>query len=100
MSYLIYYYGSDLNDNCFSFIPQRSFTSYENGVKKGYDKLPKNIQKKVDGSGKLTKADSNVIQRLEEMREDLKKEPKERRGKLDDVREGYEMLSRLNKRFG
>jgi hypothetical protein len=49
MTNLVYWYGAYADPlHAFSFIISSKLVSYKDGVKKGYDKLPKALQKKLD----------------------------------------------------
>lgn len=79
LDYLVFHYGSDDPLDCYSFIPQDEFKSYETGLAEGYDKLPESIQKKVDAGQELTEDEQMRVRGLEQMKEDAAKEPSERK---------------------
>lgn len=79
--YLVYYYQND-GDNCFGVVSQSSFTPYERELKKGskgFTKLPKRIQTKLDNGEELTFHDEITIEGYREMEEDLRKDPLDRK---------------------
>jgi hypothetical protein len=92
MTNLVYWYGAYADPpNAFSFIVSSKLVSYNDGVKKGYDKLPKAMQKKLDaGDGKPLPAGlKQEVRALEEMKQDLEKEPHARTGLLLASEENY-----------
>lgn len=74
----------------YSFINSTNIISYEEGVKKNFDRLKPKVQKKVDSNKKLTKSETLTMNGLIEMREDLKKPPRDRRGYAPEFKEAYE----------
>jgi len=71
MEYLVYHYGATDPDDCYSFISQENFKSYEDGVAEGLDKLPNYMQVKVDAGEKLTEDEEIRVRGLKEIQEDL-----------------------------
>jgi hypothetical protein len=56
---------------------------YENGTKKGHDKVSKATQKKLDAEKPLTSQETMFVVGVAEMKKDLTEEPSDRRGYLD-----------------
>ena len=98
MTNLLYWYGAyDDVKNAYSFVASSKLVSYENGLKKGYNKPSKAIQKKIDEGKKLSPAQEQLLKGLEEMREDKEKDPEDRRGKMQsDFSEAYDTDSELD----
>ena len=94
MTNLVYWYGAYADPaNAYSFVVSSKLVSYKDGVKKGHDTLPKAMQKKLDaddGKKTLPAALRQEVRALEEMKEDLEKEPHERRGRLPSFVERYD----------
>jgi predicted transcriptional regulator len=91
---LVYWYGSYNNpQNAYSLLTSNKMISYENAVKKGYLKVPNWLQKKLDANQKITAAQDQLLRGLEEMREDLEKDPKDRRGRMPAFIESWELDS-------
>ena len=94
MTNLVYWYGAYADPaNAYSFVVSSKLVSYKDGVKKGHDTLPKAMQKKLDaddGKKTLPAALRQEVRALEEMKEDLVKEPQERRGRLDSFIKMYD----------
>lgn len=90
MSNLVYWYGAYPDPpSAYSFLANNKLISYEDGLKKGYDQLPKGKNKKV--SDQLTRG-------LAEMKEDLQKEPEERCGRMGlDFLEVYMVSTAMGK---
>jgi hypothetical protein len=91
MSLLIYWYGEVNEQHMYSLIPQSSFTPYEEGVAKN-PIISKSLQAKVDKGMALEKKDVAKLRALEEVQEDLAKEPSERRRGVVNFVEGYQTL--------
>jgi hypothetical protein len=92
MSYLVYWYGSVDPDDCYSFIEQMDFISYENGEKRDLGILPKSIQDKIDENLPLSEEEEWQVRAIKEMEEDLPKAPEERRRGNIGFKERHEML--------
>jgi hypothetical protein len=65
--------------NAYSLIPTKNFISYEDGVKRGYNKITPAVQKKLD-SGKASKQEKQRAEGLKELEHDLEKSPQDRCG--------------------
>uniref|UniRef100_A0A7S2YNL6 Uncharacterized protein n=1 Tax=Entomoneis paludosa TaxID=265537 RepID=A0A7S2YNL6_9STRA len=84
MDYLVYQYGHDDPEDCYSFVAVEDFKSYDDGLKAGFGELPAALQAKVDAGTALTEDEQIRVRALEEMREDASKKPEERlRGNFD-----------------
>ena len=79
MEYLVYHYGADDPLDCYSFIPQDEFKSWDTGVAEGYDKLPAYLQSKVDAGVELTEEEQQRVRGIEEAKEDALKPAEERK---------------------
>ena len=79
LEYLVYHYGADDPDDCYSFVAHEDFTGYEDGLKVGYGKLPAAIQSKIDAGVALDEDEQRRVRGLEEMAEDLEKDAKDRK---------------------
>jgi hypothetical protein len=93
MSYLVYWYGSDDPEDCYSFIEQNDFESYESGEKKGYGEIPRAIQDKIHEKLPLSDEDQGRVRASEEMKEDIFKEPGERKRGVCIFKERHDMLA-------
>jgi len=96
LPYLVYHYGADDPDDCYSFIDHDDFISYEEGHAKGYDILPPELQAKLDSSGtaavtELTEEEQLKVRGLKELMEDVPKDPSERHRGFD-FQERWEKL--------
>jgi hypothetical protein len=66
--------------------------SYEIGIKQKLDQINPVLQKKIDEHAKLSATEIQLIEALKEMKDDLVKEPHERRGYVPrDFREVWEL---------
>lgn len=93
LDYLVYHYGKDDPTDCYSFIPQDEFTSWESGVEAGYDKLPAYIQAKIDAGDSLTEDEEERVRGIREMEEDALKPAEERKRGSWQFKERHEMMS-------
>jgi hypothetical protein len=96
LPHLVYHYGSDDPDDCYSFIEHCDFIAYETGRDRGYDNLPERITEKMRQGLPLTEEDEIRVRGLQEMKEDLEKDPAERkRGHV--FKERHEMMTETRK---
>mmetsp|Transcript_19636 Transcript_19636/g.48279 ORF Transcript_19636/g.48279 Transcript_19636/m.48279 type:complete len:822 (-) Transcript_19636:25-2490(-) len=85
-SNLVYWYGAyDDPANAYSFVIKTKLIPYATGIKKGHNKLPNPLQKKLDAGKKLGGQEKMLVQGLEEMEEDKDKEPNERHGRMNQA---------------
>ncbi len=75
----------------YSFIPEKSTFTYEQGCSKGYDKIPDKLQKKLDTGKKLTDNETLIIDGLEQLKNDANQPAEERIPWIFDFEEEYEM---------
>lgn len=90
LSYLVYHYGSLDLDDCYSFVEQDDFLSYEIGKKNGYDMIPLEVQEKMSAGVELTEKESERVRGIQEMTEDIDKDPTERKRGYVDFKERHE----------
>jgi len=79
LAYLVYHYGSDDPDDCYSFIEQEDFVPADEGLKLGYGETPAEIRKKLDAGTPLDEEEEVRVRGLSEMKEDLAKTLADRR---------------------
>jgi hypothetical protein len=89
LAYLVYHYGADIDD-CYSFVEQEDFESYESGKSKGYDIIPVELQQKLDAGKELTEEELAKVRGIQEMEEDIAKDPAERKRGYLDFKERHE----------
>jgi hypothetical protein len=92
LAYLVYHYGADDPDDCYSFIEQDDFISYEHGVKMGYNLLPSELDQKVKNSVELTEEEALKVRGLNELNEDVVKDPSQRKRGNEGFKERHELL--------
>jgi hypothetical protein len=92
LAYLVYHYGSNDPDDCYSFVEQDEFTSYEAGCEAGYHVLPSHVQAKLDAGQPLEESDEHLVRSWSEMQEDAAKQPEDRRRGVA-FQERYELLA-------
>ena len=88
--YLLYWYGS-AQDIAFTYSQKSNIISYEQGVKRGLNKPPPSIQKKIDANKKLTKSDTEHVESLK-LAEAARQLPIEERRRPIPFMEDYELL--------
>eukprot|EP00551_Chaetoceros_affinis_P009436 CAMPEP_0203667664 /NCGR_PEP_ID=MMETSP0090-20130426/4462_1 /ASSEMBLY_ACC=CAM_ASM_001088 /TAXON_ID=426623 /ORGANISM="Chaetoceros affinis, Strain CCMP159" /LENGTH=325 /DNA_ID=CAMNT_0050531897 /DNA_START=21 /DNA_END=998 /DNA_ORIENTATION=- len=95
MPYLVFWYTATEEDtrNSFSFISPKSTLMYEEGCRKGYDKIPLRIQKKIDCGKKLTDGEVVIVNALEQLNGDVKLPVEERVPWIFDFEEEYQTTS-------
>lgn len=79
--HFIYWYGvewDERNDGAYSFIPKKNLLSLEIGIKKGLDKIPRVIQKKIDKRKALSNNETFHLKALEYFNKDRCLPPKDR----------------------
>lgn len=94
LAYLVYHYGHDDPDDCYSFIEQDDFIPYEIGKDRGYDIMQEDLAVKVKEGGDLTEEEEIIVRGLKELEEDVPKEPSERKRGTTDFQERYEKLTK------
>ena len=92
LAYLVYHYGADDPDDCYSFLEHDEFVPYEDGHAKGYDVLPAPLRAKMEQGVPLTEQEQTTVRGLEELHEDVSKPPRERRRGID-FQERWEKLA-------
>ena len=86
LAYLVYHYGHNDPDDCYSFIQQDDFISYQDGKEKGYHILPEGLV----GKENLTQEEEIRVRGIREMEEDVQKEPADRMRGVLNFQERYE----------
>jgi len=89
--YLIYWYGYDSKQG-YGFLGPNLFIPYEKGIKDKKYKQYEAVQRKKEEGKKLSKPDQVKLKALEEIAEDLKIEPLQRKRGIADFQEGYQLL--------
>jgi hypothetical protein len=79
LPYLVYHYGADDPDDCYSFIDHSDFISYEDGVRMGYNLLSAELEQKVNDAVELTEEEALRVRGLNELNEDVVKDPSSRK---------------------
>jgi hypothetical protein len=94
---LVYQYGRANNNiqDAYVLVSAQHMISHDEGVLRGYDQIPRALQKKILLQETLPTEDQAVLRGLTEMELDLRKEPMERKGAYSDFAEGYDLLTTL-----
>jgi len=87
LAYLVYHYGHDDPDDCYSFIDQNDFVPYQEGKEKGYH----NMHLALVGKENMTQEEEIQVRGIREMDEDVEKEPADRMRGVVDFMESYEI---------
>lgn len=96
MSFLVYWYGTKRETDCYGFVGQKFVVSYEQEKAKGNKSvhtIPSKIQIKIDEGSPLNPKEEDIARTYREVDEDLSVEPKDRKRGVLSFPEGYEMLS-------
>lgn len=94
LAYLVYHYGADDPDDCYSFIEQEDFISYEDGVRLGYNQLSAELEQKVKDAVELTEEEALRVRGLNELNEDLPKDPTQRKRGNAGFKERHEQAAK------
>ena len=86
LAYLVYHYGSDDPDDCYSFVQQEDFIPYEDGKENGCNKLPEGLESKPN----KTQREKIRVRGIQEMEQDLEKDPGERKRGVTGFLERHE----------
>jgi hypothetical protein len=92
LAYLVYHYGADDPDDCYSFIEHEDFVSYEVGCEQGFNILEPELERKVQSGVELTEKEAMRVRGLQELQEDVPKEPSERKRGNAGFKERHELL--------
>jgi len=93
MTRLVFWYGVKFEDRgqAYSFVPETKLTPYDEGERKGYCKMPKKIQKKVEKKQKLTKTEEQIKRGLKEIVGDMQHDKPDRAAWMMNFKEDYEL---------
>lgn len=79
-------------DSAYSFVQEKNLITFEEGCKKGYDKIPSKISKKLERQAKLTKNEEQHLRGLTEIKDDSKKKKEDRLDWLKEWQEDHELM--------
>ena len=96
LAYLVYHYGADDPDDCYSFIEQDEFISYEDGVRLGYDQLSVELDQKVKDGADLTEEEALRVRGLNELHEDVLKDASLRKRGNEGFKERHEQADKAS----
>lgn len=93
MTHLVFWYGVKFEDRGqgFSFVPDGKIVPYSEGERKGYNKIPKKIQSKIDKNQKLTKTEEQIKNGLKQIVSDMTLEKGDRIKWMMNFKEDYEL---------
>jgi hypothetical protein len=77
-SHLVYWYGAREESNFYGFCA-KDIVPYDEGLQRGFYKPYEAVKAKVAENKKLTKGEQDKLLAINEVREDLRKKPKDRR---------------------
>jgi hypothetical protein len=98
LAYLVYHYGADDPDDCYSFIEHEDFVSYEAGCAQSLHVLEPELERKVQSGVELTEKEAMRVRGLQELQEDVPKEPSERKRGNAGFKERHELLEATSAR--
>ena len=95
MTHLVFWYGVKFEDRGqgFSFVPDGKIVPYDEGEQKGYNKIPKKIQTKLDKNQKLTKTEEQIKNGLKQIVSDMALEKVDRIKWMMNFKEDYELAA-------
>jgi hypothetical protein len=93
VTYLFYWYGTEKESDYYGYATPHKFVPYKKEMQKtkSVHKLPERIQAKVDANTPLNQKEAEVFRRYNEMEEDLRLEPSERRRGVKHFSEMHEV---------
>lgn len=99
MTHLVFWYGVKFEDRGqgFSFVPDGKIVPYEEGHSKGYSKMPKKIQTKIDKNQKLTKTEEQIKNGLALIVSDMTLDKADRIKWMMNFKEDYELAAEAKK---
>jgi len=94
MTRLVFWYGVKFEDRgqAYSFVPETKLIKFEEGERRGFCKLPKKIQKKVEKKQKLTKTEEQIKRGLKEIVGDMEREKPDRAAWMMQFQEDHEFM--------
>lgn len=95
MTHLVFWYGVKFEDRGqgFSFVPDGKIVPYDEGEQKGFNKIPKKIQTKLDKNQKLTKTEEQIKNGLKQIVSDMALEKVDRIKWMMNFKEDYELAA-------
>ena len=95
MTHLVFWYGVKFEDRGqgFSFVPYGKIMPYDEGERKGFNKIPKKIQTKIDKDQKLTKTEEQIKNGLRQIVSDMALEKVDRIKWMMNFKEDYELAA-------
>eukprot|EP00985_Skeletonema_marinoi_P009635 scaffold4490_cov133-Skeletonema_marinoi.AAC.2 len=95
MTHLVFWYGVKFEDRGqgFSFVPDGKIMPYDEGERKGFNKIPKKIQTKIDKDQKLTKTEEQIKNGLRQIVSDMGLEKVDRIKWMMNFKEDYELAA-------
>ncbi|KAL7538830.1 hypothetical protein ACHAXR_008808 [Thalassiosira sp. AJA248-18] len=93
MTRLVFWYGVKFEDRgqAYSFVQHTKLINYEEGQRKGFCKMPKKIQKKIEKKQKLTKTEEQIRRGLKEIEGDMGRDKPDRAAWMMKFKEDYEL---------
>ena len=85
----MYWYGADMHQ-AFSLLPKTKISPYDSGIKKGWNILPKKIDRKIMNKKRLTGKEIFLMKNLKAAQSDSMLPPEERSSWLFDFKEDHE----------
>ena len=95
MTHLVFWYGVRFEDRGqgFSFVPDGKIIPYDEGERKGYNKVPKKIQTKIDKNQRLTKTEEQIKNGLRQIVSDMELDKEDRIQWMMNFKEDYELAA-------
>jgi hypothetical protein len=100
MTHLVFWYGVKFEDRGqgFSFVPDGKIMPYDEGERRGFNKIPKKIQSKIDKNQKLTKTEEQIKNGLRQIVSDMALDKADRIKWMMNFKEDYELAAEAAER--
>jgi hypothetical protein len=100
MTHLLFWYGVKFEDRGqgFSFVPDGKIMPYNEGERRGFNKIPKKIQSKIDKNQKLTKTEEQIKNGLKQIVSDMALDKADRIKWMMNFKEDYELAAEAAER--
>lgn len=93
LQHVVYWYGVRDESSFYGFVAQKDLVTYQQGLDRGYFKPYAAVQQKVAEKKKLNKGEQDRLLAINELNEDLQKQPEERKRGVTDFPEVWDLLT-------
>jgi hypothetical protein len=93
LSHVVYWYGAREECSFYGFVAPKDLVGYQDGINRGYFKPYDAVQLKAAENKKLTKGEQDKLLAINEVNEDLVKQPEQRKRGVTEFPEVFDLLS-------